>query len=55
MDGRAKAVVGGLSSADDLLSEYQSDRSYKNVDEIVDALIRLEGSKNFASGLTTGL
>jgi hypothetical protein len=52
-----KAVDGvrPLSSAHDLADEYLIDRSYRNHDSRVHALISWETTKNFTSGFVTGL
>jgi len=47
--------VGPLSSADSLGNEYLNDTSYCDNDARVDSLIKWESSKNFTSGLLTGL
>lgn len=45
--------VGPLSSAKSLAEEYK--RSYKSIDEAINALIRWEASKSFGYGFVTGL
>ena len=47
--------VRPLSSARDLATEYLSNQSYRSDRERIEALIKWETSKNFASGFVTGL
>ena len=47
--------VGPLSSAESLAQEYLIDKSYKDDDARVKSLINWEISKNFTTGLITGL
>ncbi len=47
--------VGPLSSSEKLAQEYLKDRSYRDMDDRVRALIRWEASKNFGTGFLTGL
>jgi len=47
--------VGPLCSAQQLATEYLNDRSYRNNEARIDALINWETSKNFTSGFLTGL
>lgn len=47
--------VPPLKSAADLAEEYKRDKKYKTDDERVAALIRWESTKNFSSGLVTGI
>jgi len=44
-----------LSPASKLVEQYKNNSKYSNDDEIVEALIRIECSKNFATGFITGL
>jgi len=46
---------GPLSSAEQLARDYVDDGSYPTDDRRVDALIKWESGKNFASGFVTGL
>ncbi|HEX5444414.1 MAG TPA: EcsC family protein [Pirellulales bacterium] len=52
-----QAILGvpPLSSAADLADEYKIHQGYGSDDERVEALIKWECSKNFASGFVTGL
>ena len=45
----------GLSSAQDLATEYLRNESYSNHRQRIDALIKWETTKNFTSGFVTGL
>lgn len=47
--------IGPLTPATKLAQEYLIDISFDDLDKRVDALIRWESSKNFGSGLVTGL
>lgn len=54
-----KAVSGNptlkISSAKDLALQYINDKSYRNNDERIDAMIKWESAKNFGSGFITGI
>jgi glutamate carboxypeptidase len=52
---RAIAGAGPLLSAESLSREYRDDPGYRDDEMRVDALIRRESRKNFASGFLTGL
>jgi hypothetical protein len=52
---RGLGGVGPLSGAEALAGEYLADPRYSNDDKRVDALIKWESGKNFASGFVTGL
>lgn len=45
----------GICSAAELASQYQSDSSYENIEDAIDAMIRWETSKNAVMGFVTNV